>query len=219
MVFREIDTMRNTKSFFLIGLGLMVSACGTQNRGVESVHQPVVSRTDYVLDVSAGGGGLDPREAGRVEGWFESLRLGYGDRVSVDMGSDSYSSAARESVAGIAAKYGLLLSNSAPMTTGNVPAGSVRVIVSRAKATVPGCPDWSRPSEPNFNSHNASNYGCAINSNLAAMVADPQDLVLGRGGESASDASTSGKAIKSYRERKPTGEQGLKNESSRSGGN
>lgn len=219
MVFREIDTMRNTKSFFLIGLSLIASACGTQNRGVESVHQPVVSRTDYVLDVNAGSGGLDPRDAGRVEGWFESLRLGYGDRVSVDMGENGFGSAARESVATIAAKYGLLLTNGAPMTMGNVPSGNIRVVVSRSKASVPGCPDWSRPSEPNFNSHNASNYGCAMNSNLAAMVADPQDLVLGRGGDSASDASTSGKAIKSYRERKPTGEQGLKNESSRSGGN
>lgn len=209
--------MRNIKSFFLIGLCLGVSACGTQNRGLESVHQPVVSRTDYVLDVNAGSGGLDARDAGRLEGWFESLKLGYGDRVSVDLGNDGFGGSARESVAAIAAKYGLLLSNSAPITAGSVPSGSVRVIVSRAKATVPGCPDWSRASEPNFGSHNASNYGCAINGNLAAMIADPQDLVLGRDGESASDANTSGKAIKSYRDRKPTGEAGLKNESSRTG--
>ena len=210
--------MRNTKSIFLIGLCLAVSACGTQNRGVESVHQPVVSRTDYVFDVNASSGGLDAREAGRVEGWFQSLRLGYGDRISVDVGNDGFgSSAARESVAAIAAKYGLLLDNGAPITGGNITPGNVRVIVSRAKAEVPGCPDWSRPSEPNFGSHNASNYGCAINSNLAAMVADPRDLVLGRDAGGASDASTSGKAIKSYRDRKPTGEGGLKNESSKGG--
>jgi pilus assembly protein CpaD len=209
--------MRNTKSIFLIGLCLMATACGTKNRGVESVQQPVVSRTDYVLDVNAGSGSLDASDAGRLEGWFESLKLGYGDRVSVDIGSDGVGSAARESVAGIAAKYGLLLSNGTPVTAGNIPAGNIRVIVSRAKATVPGCPDWSRPSDANFSSHNGSNFGCAVNGNLAAMVADPQDLVLGRGGDSASDASTSGKAIKSYRERKPTGEQGLKNESSRTG--
>lgn len=207
--------MQYTKSLFLIGLSLAVSACGTQNRGLETVHQPVVSRTDYVLDVGASGGGLDARDAGRVEGWFETLRLGYGDRVSVDMGGDAYSVGAREAVGAIAAKYGLLLDQTAPVTPGNVMPGTVRVIVSRAKATVPGCPDWSRPSEPNFNSHNASNYGCAINGNLAAMVADPNDLVLGRSGDVASDASTSGKAIKSYRDRKPTGDQGLKSESTK----
>ncbi len=215
MIFREIDIMRNTHSIFLIGLCLSVSACGTKNRGLESVHQPVVSRTDYVLDVNASGGGLDARDAGRVEGWFESLNISYGDRVAVDVGNDGIGSAARESVAAIAAKYGLLLTSTAPMTTSNIAPGSIRVIVSRAKASVPGCPDWSRPSEPNFNAHTASNYGCAINGNLAAMVADPLDLVLGRSGNSASDAGTSGKAIKSYRNRPPTGEQGLKNETTR----
>lgn len=207
--------MAYRKSFFLIGLALAVSACGTNNRGLESVHQPVVNRTDYVMDINASGGGIDASDTARLEGWFEALKLGYGDRVSVDASSGGYGTDARDTVATIAARYGLLLDRNAPVTAGAVPPGSIRVVVSRAKASVPGCPDWSRPSEPNFNSHNASNYGCAINSNLAAMIADPTDLVLGRSGDSASDASTSGKAIKSYRERKPTGEQGLKNESSK----
>lgn len=209
--------MAKRTSFFLIGLALTVSACGTNNRGLESVHQPVVSRTDYVMDINASGGGIDARDTDRLEGWFNALKLGYGDRVSVDAGEGGYGGGARDTVATIAARYGLLLDRNAPITAGNVMPGSIRVIVSRAKANVPGCPDWSRPSEPNFNSHNASNYGCAVNTNLAAMVADPTDLVLGRSGDSASDASTSGKAIKSYRERKPTGDQGLKNESSKGG--
>ena len=209
--------MRSKKSVFLIPLCLAVSACGTQNRGVESVHQPVVSRTDYAFDVASSGNGLSANDTGRVEGWFESLDLGYGDRVSVDLGSDSFGSGAREAIGAIASKYGLLLDRGAPVTVGNVAPGTVRVIVSRAKATVPGCPDWSRDPQANFNSHNASNYGCAINGNLAAMVADPRDLVLGRSADGATDASTSGKAIKSYRERKPTGEQGLKTESSKGG--
>ena len=36
-----------------IGLALMLAACagGTENRGLESVHQPVVQRTDYVIDL------------------------------------------------------------------------------------------------------------------------------------------------------------------------
>ena len=209
--------MRNRKSIFLISLCLAASACGTQNRGLESVHQPVVSRTDYVFDVNTSGGGLDQREAGRVEGWFESLKLGYGDRIAVDVGNDGFGGGVREAVGAIAAKYGLLLDATAPITGGNIAPGNVRVVVSRAKATVPGCPDWSRQSDVNFGSHNASNYGCAVNGNLAAMVADPRDLVLGRDAGGASDASTSGKAIKSYRDRKPTGEAGLKTESSKGG--
>ena len=210
--------MRHSKKIFLIGLCLSISGCGTQNRGVESVHQPVVSRTDYVFDASAGYDGLASGDASRLEGWFQSLRLGYGDRIAVDLGRSGTNSSARDSVAAIAARYGLLLDASAPVTTGDIAPGMIRVIISRAVASVPGCPDWSRPSEPNFNSHSGSNFGCGVNSNLAAMIADPRDLIIGRSLDGSIDVTTSGKAIKSYRNSKPTGENGLKNESSKGSG-
>jgi pilus assembly protein CpaD len=209
--------MHIAKHSILIGLALSVSACGTQNRGLESVHQPVVTQTNYALDVGAGYDGLSTNEVSRVQGWFESLRLGYGDRVSVDMPSGSSGVAARDAVAGIAATYGLLLDTTAPVTEGEVSPGSLRIIVSRAKASVPGCPDWSRKNEINLNEHNASNFGCSVNSNLASMVANPQDLVLGQIGNSSIDPGTSGKAIKSYRDKKPTGDEPLKAEKTRSG--
>jgi pilus assembly protein CpaD len=143
-----------------------------------------------------------------------TLNLGYGDRVSVDTANGS-SAAARNEVAAIAARYGLLLDDVAPVTEGDVVPGTVRVIVSRTTATVPGCPDWSRQSDINFNEHNGSNFGCAGNTNLAAMVANPQDLVLGRGSEGGSDGQISGKAIKAYRDKKPGEQAPGKTESTR----
>ena len=207
----------------LAGLGLVLSGCGATNpdvgtasRGLEPVHQPVVPRSDYVFDVSAGGGGLAPNEAGRLQGWFDTLGLGYGDRVAVDMG-DGYASGVREDVAGIVARYGLLIDDTAPITSGAIAPGSVRVVVSRMKASMPGCPDWGRSISDDFENHTYPNYGCAVNGNLAAMVANPADLVSGQAGGSTVDARTAGKAIKSYRDRKPTGEGDLKKENA--GGN
>ncbi len=208
--------MRIAKTSILLGLALSVSACGTTNRGLESVHQPVVSQTNYALDVGTGYDGMSSSDLARVQGWFESLKVGYGDRVSVDLPAGSSGSAARDAIAGIAANYGLLLDTTPPVTEGEVAPGTLRVIVSRSKATVPGCPDWSRKSDINMNEHNASNFGCATNTNLAAMVANPQDLVLGQSATGATDPGTSGKAIKSYRDKKPTGEQPVKSESTRS---
>ena len=52
-------------------------------------------------------------------------------------------------------------------------------------------------------------YGCAVNGNLAAMIANPQDLVYGRDGSGLSDALTSTKAVDSYRNAVPTGTKGL----------
>jgi pilus assembly protein CpaD len=44
-----------------------------------------------------------------------------------------------------------------------------------------------------------SNYGCGVSSNLAMQVANPEDLLHGREGSSAVDASTGAKAIQMYR--------------------
>lgn len=210
--------MRNLSVLALIACSVSLSACGdTASRGLESVHQPVVSRTDYVFDVAApNGGDFAARDADRLNGWFDSIKLRFGDRVSVDApGGDS---GARHATAIVAARYGLLVEESAPVTEGAIPSGAVRVIVSRMTATVPNCPDFTTPSAPQFSGSQSSNYGCAINSNLAVMTADPHDLLVGRDGSQTVDASTSTKAIKGYRAAPLTG-TALKNESTKSGGN
>lgn len=200
----------------LLALTLALAGCGgTVNRGLESVHQPVVSRTDYVVDVAEGSNGLAPGERERLEGWFRSIGLAYGDRISVD--DPTGSPAAREDVAAVAGRHGILVSRLAPVTAGPIEPGTLRVVVSRASAVVPNCPDWSRHASPEFVGSGMSNYGCAANTNLAAMVANPEDLVRGEDPAGTIDASTAGKAIKSWREAKPTGEKGLKIESTKGG--
>ena len=192
---------------------LLLGACGgTLNRGLESVHQPVVTRTDYVFDVNTSGNSLAPGEEHRLAGWMASLRLGYGDRVAIDDPSP-YGSGVRDDVAAEIAHYGLLLSQDKPVTGTAIAPGTVRIVVSRMKATVPGCPDFSRVGQPEFNSNTSSNQGCAINSNLAAMVANPADLVRGQPGADTTDDAASLKAIDSFRKAVPTGSGGLKSDS------
>lgn len=178
-----------------------------KNQSLYSVNQPVVQRSHYVVDLRADGGDLDSAEAARLEGWFRSLRVGYGDRVFVE---GDYG---RAGVERAASQYGLMLSDGHPITSGEVQPGTVRVIVSRATASVPGCPNWDRRDGAGSTS---SNYGCAMNSNLAAMIADANDLVLGQSGDSATDASTGTRAIRVYRNATPTGAGGL--QSAKKGG-
>ena len=83
------------------------------------------------------------------------------------------------------------------------------MVLTRSTASVPGCPDWSASSDMNYNNATSTNYGCASNSNLAAMVANPQDLIKGQRGSSETVIMSSSKAIKTYREQAPTGSQGL----------
>jgi pilus assembly protein CpaD len=196
----------------LLGCSVL-AGCGTENRGLASVHQPVVARTDYVYDMPAPTNGLGASDDRALTGWFESLSLRYGDRISVD--TQGYGPDARDAVSAVVARYGLLVDAMAPITQGDVPAGSIRVIVSRMSASVPNCPDWSRPASPNFDGHALSNYGCATNGNLAAMVADPRDLISGRTGATSPDGATAAKAIRTYRNAVPTGAGGLKSEATK----
>ena len=180
--------------------------------GLDALAQPVVQRTDYVMDFAAREDRLSPTERSRLDAWFGSLGIGYGDRIWVE---EPYGPGpARQDVARIAAEYGLLLSDGAPVTPGAVPPGTVRVIVSRSFAYVPGCPRSDNGRGP---SSTSANYGCAINGNLAAMIADPSDLVLGQAGAGARDTGQAAKAIKLYRETPPSGARGLSKEASQGG--
>ncbi|WP_309601805.1 CpaD family pilus assembly lipoprotein [Sphingomonas sp.] len=176
------------------------------SRGLESVNVPVVTRSDYAFDAAAPDGSLPPAEQYRLDAWFAGLNLGYGDRIYVE---GAYADAARSDVARLAGRYGLLVSSGAPVSAGVVSPGGVRVVVSRTRASVPNCPNWREKSQPNFANHSMSNYGCGVNSNMAAMIADPNDFVWGREGTGIGDAETSSRAIRSYRNAKPTGENGL----------
>jgi pilus assembly protein CpaD len=213
-----------TMQRFLASTGLLITtlclaACaGTENRGVESVHQPIVGRANYALDLATSGSALAEGEAARLGGWLASMKLGYGDRLSIDDGG-AFNAGVRDDIAQHAARYGVLVSDAAPVTVGAVAPGTARVVVTRSRAEVPGCPDYSRVSQPNFDAHSSSNFGCGVNSSLAAMVANPDDLVRGQDGSAVSDTVSGTKAINTYRAAKPTGEGGLKSESTGGGSN
>ncbi|MCB5426238.1 CpaD family pilus assembly protein [Altererythrobacter sp. CC-YST694] len=194
-------------------LGLSLSACAGEptNRTLDSIKQPVVDRSNFTFELDASSGGLPIPEQQRLNEWFAAMDLRYGDRVSID---DPLASAqTRQKVAEIAARYGILVSEGAPVTEGMVMPGKARVVVTRSKASVPGCPDWGDNSATNYNNGTNAGFGCAVNSNLAAMVADPEHLIHGAKGTGETVIMTSNKAIATYRAKAPTGQEGLKSSS------
>lgn len=195
----------------------LAGGCGTPNRGLESVHQPVVGRADYLFDLRLAEGGLADGEAQRLDGWLSGLRVGYGDRVAVDDEGmrDPY---VRERVGEVLARYGLLLGSEAPVSAAPITPGAARVVVSRMQAGVPACPDWSRDASVNYDQHTSSNYGCSVNRNLAAMVARPEDLIRGSANAGVYDPATGYRAIDSYRKAAPTGSGGTAVRSEGTGG-
>lgn len=192
-----------------LALGLGLAGCGGMptNASLYSVKQPVVERSSMVLDVNTNSSGLPISEQQRLNGWFETMDLRYGDRIAIE--NPGQNPAVTNAIRDLAARYGLMISDTAPVTEGFVQPGQARVVITRSSATVPGCPDWSAKSDMNYGNATSPNFGCAVNSNLAAMVADPQDLLEGKKGDSETVIATSNKAIKTYRENPPSGAAGL----------
>jgi pilus assembly protein CpaD len=208
---KRIFAMRAPIPLLPLLLALALAACGTpthpENRGLESVHQPIVTRTDEAIDLATAAGGLPPSEDRRLASWLDALRVGYGDHVTLD-GGTGQGDGVRTAIATIVARHGLLLEGAPPVTAGPIAAGTVRLIVSRNRAFVPGCPDWSSASRPFVDGSTDSNYGCAANASLAAMVADPGDLLAGRQGHATLGTRASLRALKAYNDLVPTGVSG-----------
>jgi len=209
--FKGKDAMMRSK-FALLALTAALAGCqhtaeDLPDRGVAAVNEPVLLTSEFVFDASAPGGSVSATEQARLDGWFAGLGLSYGDRIYVD-GSSAPS--ARGDVARVAGKYGMMVSDGAPVTQGAVAPDVVRVVVRRNRADVPGCPNWSQPAQPNFNNRTMSNYGCGVNSNIAAMVANPEDLIHGREGNPYVDANAATRGVGVYYSTQPTGKSGLK---------
>lgn len=195
----------------LLSLGISTAGCSSasyEKRGLDSPHQPVVKRSNYTLDLVTGTGGLSLPEQRRLADWFEAMDLRYGDRVALD--DPLNSPVTRSAVGEIAGRYGILLSDGAPVTPGYVDPGNARVVLTRSTASVPNCPDWSDTFASNLGNETRSGFGCAVNGNLAAMVADPEHLIRGARGSGETVVMSSNKAIDSYRSQEPSGVKGLK---------
>ena len=207
-------------------LALAAAGCATQPRGLTptnnfslySLHQPEVEHTNFVFDVATDGDNVSVAERARLGAWFDSIGLRYGDSVSIDTPRGYEAVKARHDVAQVAAAHGLLVADAAaPITEGGVAPGYVRVVASRASASVDGCPAWTNP-DIESPVRTGSNYGCATNSNLAAMIANPDDLVHGREASGEGAVVVAGRAVRTYRESQPTGRQGLPASSTTTGG-
>lgn len=203
--------MRTQFSLIVVAAAL-TGACGyttkdQPSRGVIPVNVPVVSRSDVSVDVAAPGGQLPSSEAARLDGWFRGMQLGYGDVIYVD---GPMAGSVRDDVSRVAGQYGLLVAPAgAPVTAGAIADGAVRVVVSRTRASVPNCPNWSEPAQPNFQNRSMSTFGCAVNGNLAAMIANPEDLIHGREPSGVTDPVNAARAIEMYRAKTLSGSGAL----------
>jgi pilus assembly protein CpaD len=93
--------------------------------------------------------------------------------------------------------------NSAYGAAGAGDAAPIRLSFVGTTAMTSQCGQWPRDMINDFTNQNYYNFGCATQNNLAAQVANPEDLVAPRG-MTPIDAARRNAAIKEYRERTTT---------------
>jgi len=188
----------------VLGVAFTLSACD-QTRGVSSVKVPVVATQSVTRDITfTPDHGIAPHEAQSLEAFLVSLNIGYADRLTLDDPNPEGAAARRAAVNTLVARSGGQLLETPPPAATAMPVGTARLWIVRAQAIPTACPDWSSEPSANMTGASHSNYGCANNSNLAAMVADPNDLAEGRryAGPAANDIV---KSHDHWHRRVPTG--------------
>ncbi|MEM8826539.1 MAG: CpaD family pilus assembly lipoprotein, partial [Pseudomonadota bacterium] len=179
-------TIIKTISLPILGaaLTLGLGACqrpGTASPEVAGEHMPIVYQEVMTVDVRlAPDGSIPERELTRLDEWLDAVDVRYGDRVSLDSGDEPAFDRRQKQVAGLLSQRSLLMAEESPITSPAIASGTSRLVLVRAMASVPSCPDFGRRPNPEYQGSKSSNYNCATVSNLAAMVADPNDLVSGK---------------------------------------
>lgn len=109
-------------------------------------------------------------------------QLGHGDRIEIATAPTNEALARRRSQAAMAALNGagVRFFTATQVTDAALPRDAVELRVPRHLVSLPACPNWTGPANPDYSNRSPSNFGCATTTNLGLMVADPADLIGGR---------------------------------------
>src|SRR5271170_7511557 len=173
--------MHRNRFMLALGLALLVGACApvTTYTDAEAPKRLKLDGATSQLDVrfAPGSASLSAADAARLSRLAATGGIGPADRVTVAAtGSTALADQRVASVASVLLRYGVVV-NAAPV--GQVPANHAAIEVTRTLVTLPACPNWSKPSNPDFGNQPSSNFDCATESNLGLMVANPSDLAGG----------------------------------------
>ena len=170
-------------------------------------HPIVLKEQEQTLDVPVGTTIHDLPVASQsaVRGFTNAFKRSASGRITVMLPSGSPNEATArkigDRISEIISKAGVPANRIATVTYYAAEHGSaapIRLSYGAVTASVTGCGKWDSDLTKNPENRNYSNFGCATQSNLAAMISNPADL-LGPRGTTGIDAARRSKVIEDYR--------------------
>jgi pilus assembly protein CpaD len=147
-----------------------------------AVNHPIRVEPSYrslKVDFSPAQGGLTPAAAAQLDGFVADYRDRGTGSIAISAPANEIAQGAIAFFAGHINQMGISR-DKILVSTHDAPSGDIRVevnYVSYQARTEKECGDWS--DNLAFTAYNDSprNFGCAVQKNIAAMVADPRDLM------------------------------------------
>lgn len=193
-----------TSCTLLLSLAVLLALGGcrknTGNASLNIQYAPRITTEEILYDIRFNSDNrISAWQLKGHEAFLRDLGLRYGDRISIDDPEPEGAPQRRAIVVALAAKFGLVPESEASVTKGFIAPNAIRLVIRRAKAQVNNCPSWTDSQTNPSGMNMMNNTGCATATNIAAMVADPNDLTDGRTYK-GSQSQTIVKAIKAHQE-------------------
>jgi pilus assembly protein CpaD len=166
---------------------------------IEPKHNIVTAtKLDYDIQFAAGSKTLSAAEERSLAAFVRDSAVDGEDDVTIGLSMGDSASLAAARQASVLAALKRLHIAALPASDPASGPNAVKLSVARYVVTPPSCPDWSKPEADEPSNQPASNYGCATETSLALMVANPRDLAHGTPGGPA-DAEALARGIVTYR--------------------
>lgn len=184
------------KSLFHSSLGnvvtvcaaLLLAGCAADEISSENIYVPSSTEERYPIEYAKGpvtmvvetqGSTLQPAQVNAVSGFARQSANGGLTPVTIKRPAGGGASARiAQEIAGLLMQNGLP-QNMIRMGTYPAPASApVKLTYVKAYAKTRECGDWSRDATTNSSNTQMPNHGCAVQANIAAMIADPSDIAM-----------------------------------------
>jgi pilus assembly protein CpaD len=172
--------MRTNRSLLILALALFVGGCApaTSYTDAEASKRLKLdsATTQLNLHFAPGTASLSPADAAHLREMAATGRIGASDRVTIaTAGAPRLAEERIDAVSRLLLNYGIVtVAGSANLSVNQAVVEATRTLV-----TLPPCPNWSKVSSYDYGNQPSSNFGCATETNLGMMVANPTDLASG----------------------------------------
>jgi len=189
-----------------VGAILMAGSCSVMNDGATisedgARNHPITvepSYRDLKVQFAASADGMSPEDAAKFDSFLTDYRLHGNGSLGISVPSSASSRAAITYFGERAAASGISRDRIL-VSTHDAANGDRRVDVSYIAYTAhtQSCGDWSENESFTLDNQTPKNFGCSVQQNIAAMVADPRDL-LGPGGQGPVDTARRAAVLDHY---------------------